>query len=335
MYANTPWSGYYNVQGAIWATAHTTQFAEPGWQYLDSSSGYMPEQGSYVSLRSPNETDWSMVVETTDAKQPQRVAFRITGGLSEGTVHVWETNSRRTFEHVSDVKTDKGAFTFTFEPDSLYSLTTTTGQAKGTAQPSPARPFPIPYSDDFESTALGRAPKFLSDQDGAFEAHPCKNRKGRCLEQVITTKPIPWSPLPDPWTLAGDVNRTDYSVAIDVLAIDSGPATVMGHIDSADVFREKKALWPSGYVFSIEPSGNWKLINSQYKKPPVTIGSGTASFNLNQWHHLELRFQGTKIVAAVDGRTVASVSDAAHAHGMFGFGTGWNRAQFDNLRINP
>jgi Glycosyl hydrolase family 59 len=51
MYANTPWSGYYNVQSTIWVTAHTTQFAKPGWQYLDSSCGFLPEEGSYVTLR--------------------------------------------------------------------------------------------------------------------------------------------------------------------------------------------------------------------------------------------------------------------------------------------
>ena len=82
MYANTPWSGNYNVQGTIWATAHTTQFAQPGWQYLDSASGYLPEKGSYVSLRSTDKKNWSVILETIDAKHPQTVSFELTGGLA-------------------------------------------------------------------------------------------------------------------------------------------------------------------------------------------------------------------------------------------------------------
>ena len=77
MYANTPWSGYYNVQGTIWATAHTTQFAMPGWQYLDSASGYLPEKGSYVTLRAPDSKNWSVVLETINATHPQAVSFRL------------------------------------------------------------------------------------------------------------------------------------------------------------------------------------------------------------------------------------------------------------------
>jgi len=225
MYANTPWSGYYDVQSAIWATAHTTQFAQLGWRDLDSSSGYLPEKGTYVALKSPNSKDWSMVLETIDAKKPQKVNFAIDGGLSTETIHIWETNVHKTFENVTKVKPKNGSFTFTFEPESIYSLTTTTGQGKGTAQPMAPAAFPLPYVDDFEKTDLRRAPRYLSDQDGAFEVQPCDGRPGRCLEQVISIKPIPWGPMPDPFTLAGDVTWTDYWVAADVHFLTDAPAS--------------------------------------------------------------------------------------------------------------
>ncbi len=82
MYANTPWSGHYDVQGAIWATAHTTQFADPGWRYLDNASGQL-SSGSYVTLAAPNGHDWSMVVETIHSKQPTSMKVTIEGSLGQ------------------------------------------------------------------------------------------------------------------------------------------------------------------------------------------------------------------------------------------------------------
>ena len=335
MYANTPWSGHYDVQGAIWATAHTTQFAQPGWQYLDSACGSLAGGGTYVSLRSPNKRDWSVVLETIAAHAPQRVSFRIAGGLAATMVHIWETNSSRTFEHVADIMPVNAAFTYTFGPDSLYSLTTTTGQGKGSAQPPPAAPFPLPYADGFDSTPIGRSPKFLADQDGAFEVHPCAGHTGRCLEQVITTPPIPWGPLPDPFTLAGDASWTNYSVSADVRFLSAVSAAIMGRIDSADVFKDGHAHWPSGYVLCVEPGGAWQLLSAAYGKPTETLASGTANFERARWHHLTLRFQGKLIVALFDGSQLAAVHDASHTHGMFALGSGWGRTQFDNLRVTP
>ena len=333
MYANTPWSGHYDVQGAIWATAHTTQFAQPGWQYLDSSSGYLPEKGTYVALRSPDGTNWSVVLETVDATKPQKVRFRLAGGLAGTEVHVWETNNARTFEHVADVKPEGGRFEYTFDPDSLYTLTTTTGQGKGRAQPPTPKPFPLPYADDFENTSPGHTPKYLSDQDGAFEVHPCHGRQGQCLEQVITEKPIPWDPLPDPFTLAGDEAWTDYTISTDAHFDLNAPAVVMGRIDSSDVFREDKARWPSAYVLRVHPDGNWELLSTEYKKPVVTLASGSTPLDRRQWHRLDLGFQGTQITAAVDGKSLSTLENTAHAHGMFGLGTEWDHVQFDNLRV--
>jgi O-glycosyl hydrolase len=331
MYANTPWSGHYNVQGAMWATAHTTQFAQPGWQYLDTASGFLP-QGSYVSLKAPDGKAWTVVAETIDAKEPQQVTFKLKGGLPATEVHVWETNAQHTFAHVGDIQPQNGEITYTLDPDSLYTFTTTTGQGKGSAQPPPDRPFPFPYSDNFESTPKARAPRFLSDQDGAFEAHPCTGRKGMCLEQVITTIPIPWSPLPDPFTLAGDVQWADYSLAADFLAGKDSSARLMGRIDSSDVFKDDKAKWPSGYVLRIDADGKWTLLSAAYKSATRTLASGSAPISAG-WHHAELSFQGAQITAACDGKVLATVSDTSHSKGMIGLGSGWSHTQFDNLAV--
>lgn len=335
MYANTPWSGHYDVQSAIWVTAHTTQFAQPGWQYLDSASGALPEKGSYVALRSTDNKNWSVILETIGAHHPQTVSFRLAGGLATTEVRIWETNSVRTFEQVGGVKPVNGEFEYTFEADSLYSLTTTTGQGKGAAQAPPAAAFPLPYADDFERTPLNHTPKYLSDQDGAFEVHRCDGRAGQCLEQVISSKPIPWGPLPDPFTLAGGAAWTDYSVGVDVHFLATAAATVMGRIDSADVFQDGKARLPSGYILRLAPSGAWELLSAEFKKPEVTLASGSAKIDLSEWHHIELRFRGRQIVASLDRAPLATVENSAHTHGMFALGTEWDHIQFDNLKVIP
>jgi len=334
MYANTPWSGHYDVQGTIWATAHTTQFARPGWQYMDSASGFLPKDGgSYVALKSPLSKDWSVVLETIRAHAPQELQFRIAGGLSSGVVHIWETNSKRTFEHVADLSPKANDFTYRFDADSLYSLTTTTGQGKGGAQPPSDKRFPLPYSEDFEHTAPSRAAKYLADQDGAFEVHSCQQRHGNCLEQVITEKPTPWGPLPNPFTLTGDSNWIDYSVDTDALLLTAKEAAVMGRVDSADVFRDDKALWPSGYILRVARDGAWDLLSAAYKAPVRTLASG--KITVGGWFHLGLAFHRDLITATINGKRLTSVHHSTHKSGMFAIGTDWGRAQFDDLTVEP
>lgn len=333
MYANTPWSGHYNVQSAIWVTAHTTQFAQPGWKYLEKSSGDLPEKGDYVTLKAPDGNDWSVVLQTIEAVHPQTVQFTIAGGLSTVAVHVWETNSQRTFEHVTDLAVQDGKFSYTFDPDSLYSLTTTTGQHKGTAQAPDAAPFPFPYKEDFENTPLFKSPRFLADQDGAFEVRKCEGRPEQCLEQVITERPIPWGPLPDPWTMAGNADWMNYRVGADVRIESVGSAMVIGRIDSANVFSDQQARLPSGYTLRLHSDGVWELLSTTYHKPTLTLAHGSTPVAAGEWHRLELVFRGETIEADLDGNALATVRDGGHTHGMIGIGSEWNRAQFDNLAV--
>jgi hypothetical protein len=333
MYANTPWSGYYRVQSGIWATAHTTQFAQPGWQYLDNACGYLKGSGSYVSLKAPSSNDYSVIVETIDATESQEAEFQVSGGLAAGTIHVWETNAGKSFEKLSDITPQNGSFRITLEPDAVYSLTTTVGQGKGTGTPPLPAPFTFPYAENFESTAIGKAPKYFADQDGAFEVAACTGRPGQCLGQVVDQRPISWGISPDPFTFLGSADWADYEVGTEAMIEERGSVSLAGRIDSADWFQDGKARWVSGYILSVQHDGTWELDSTKFKAPPSRLASGKVPFQLKTWHRLALAFKGAAIQASIDTASVASVSDDTHKKGMAGIGTGWNKAQFDNFSI--
>ena len=93
MRASTPWSGHYEVWPAVWAVAHTTQFAEPGWRYMDRACGRFDAKtwkGSHVALRDPASGDWSLILCTDNATT---VSVRIAAGLKQGPVHVWKSDA--------------------------------------------------------------------------------------------------------------------------------------------------------------------------------------------------------------------------------------------------
>jgi galactosylceramidase len=340
MTANTPWSGRYDVQPAVWATAHTTQFAQPGWQYIDSACGYLRGKGSYVTLKAPSSNDYSVVVETIDAGEPQEASFQITGGLSTGTIHLWQTKASKSFEKLSDTTPENGSFTIILEPDSIYSLTTTTGQARGSATVLPASPFPFPYTENFDGLAMGKSPKYFSDQSGAFEVTACAGRKGQCLRQVVNQHTIPsGGGTPDPFTYLGSPDWSDYKVSTDAMIEEPGYVTLVGRISadwgrSADWSQDSDVPWNSGYVLSVQQDGSWELSRKRFKTPKLKLASGKAPFSLKTWHHLTLAFKGVTVQAIIDGALVAKVTDETHKKGMVGIGTGWNRAQFDNFAVD-
>src|SRR5450756_2301158 len=110
----------------------------------------MPGGGSYVTLKPQNSSDYSVVIETIDAPSSQTITFNLTGGLSNETVHVWRTNSNSYFQQLEDITPVDGSFTITLDGQSIYSITTTTGQKKGESlNPIPSNSaFPMPYAED-------------------------------------------------------------------------------------------------------------------------------------------------------------------------------------------
>lgn len=343
MRANEPWSGHYEVQPAVWAVAHTTQFAPPGWHYLDSACALIPG-GSCVALASPEAKDFSIILETMDGRTAQTGQISVMG-LPVKQLQVWRTTQDRSFERLPDLQPVAGHYALELEPHAIYSLTTTTGQRKGTAAPPAAQPLALPYADDFSSYATGSTPRYFSDQAGVFEVVRRADGRGMCLQQVVTGEGIQWPNHkdPEPETLMGDLAWSNYVVAANICLATNGYAALWGRISLVPNNENP----PSGYRLKIDVQGGWELrcLRTTRGKLPwefhssgqtgEPLAQGRMAMAAGEWHRWELGMEGDAIAVTRDGVALARVRDATHGHGQAGLGSGWAGAQFARFEVRP
>jgi galactosylceramidase len=341
MRANEPWSGHYEVPPTVWAVAHTTQFAQPGWRYIDSAC-ILIEGGSMVALASPQDNNFSLIIETSEAKMPQQLEFQLAAPLSK-PVYAWRTSKEEQFKRIAVLHPDLGKFSLLAEPGCIYSLTTTIGQSKGVTLPPPSKVIALPYQDDFTAYRPGTTPRLFSDQAGVFEVQRCPNREGNCLREILTHDGIPWPNHPDPApeTIFGDLAWQNYCLATDVLIEPGSYVTLLGRVSVVP----NNASLPSCYCLKLDFGGSWELRNIRTEmgdKPWIFHTTGDAgpplarghlTFTGKLWHHLSLGFKGDAINAAIDGKVLVSLRDATHSQGQAGLGCGWGGASFANLSI--
>ncbi len=344
--ADSPWSGHYSVREALWGYAHYGQFCRIGWKYLSEACGHLAGGGTYVTLKSP-QADYSVIVETRDAKQDQAVTFKLAGGISSGKLCVWRSNSREQFARQADVTPVDGAYTVIFQPDSIYSLSTTTGQQKGAfGDIPPAQPFPFPYRDTFgdygQASSWGYLPHYTADIAGAFELADRPDGNGECLRQVTNLRAQNWGPEWMPTTLLGDPAWTDYEVSCNVLP-DRGAGTsgLMGRVSKSC----GKDSVPTGYFLAFSADDGWALYSTLDGKKDGPLGKQLAKGSLanpdpKAWHNLNLRFAGTTVTAFIDGIQECAISNQDCAHGLVGLvtcdqGPSRTTACFSNLIVKP
>jgi hypothetical protein len=341
--ANQPWSGAYSVGESLWATAMVTQFTAPGWQFLNSGSGYLggsESNGSYVSLKSTDGTDYSTIIETTTATSAQTVNVNVSGGLSTGTVNVWATDvnspgSGPQFAQQASITPSGGSYSLTVQPGYIYTLTTTSGQGKGTASSPRQGGLALPYSDSFDSDTVGQQPPYLAQQQGAFEVEPCTGgRSGNCLQQQAPVVPIEWDNNANPSTFGGNLSWSNYIVSADALMEQAGAVQLLGRVGTQD---SENVNYINDYYLQLSNAGAWSLVRNSASGTQTTLASGTVSApGTGTWQHLALTFNGSTITAAINGTTVSTVTDSSYLSGMVGFGTnGYQTDQFDNLSVTP
>lgn len=363
--ANWPWSGHYRLNPHVWAYAHYGQFTEVGWTYLNGGSGELAGGGSFVTLKSPGK-DYSVIIETREAKGPQQIRLEVGGGLSTQDVAVWQTTAQEQFVRLADIAPRQGVLTLTLEPNAIYSLTTTRGQQKGAFPDVPAQQaFPFPYRETFEQYARpeewGHLPRYFADIGGAFELASCPGKPGKCLRQAVPVPSHSWAPDWNPYTIIGDDQWSDYEVSADIYLNPGEVAGVMGRINHVGTGY---GFIPKGYVLQLNSAGELELtvVRGKVDKKAlvgdaeqqalikaendaneggekVLATARVPGITPKRWHNLKLRFKGDQMTGFIDGKQVVTAKDGLYARGMAGVIAGADTKKvsmpyYDNVTIN-
>ncbi|WP_168098982.1 hypothetical protein [Thermotoga sp. RQ7] len=255
---------------------------------------------------------------------------------SRKKVHVWKSTEEEKFMYSGSITPEKGTFIVEIEPFSIYSITTTTGQRKGNFEPPPSCHLGLPYYETFDEYANGSQPRYFCDQGGAFEI--CENGfRGKGLSQVITRdiRPIDWvyRKTPDPYTIFGDIDWSNYSVSCWVNLEGQNVATAYAMVGGRVIDSPCNENPPVGYYLKIHGNGFWEL-----KRYTTTLIKGTIeNFDATKWHHVKISFKDSKIEVFLDNAKLCDYFDeiGGISSGLVVLGSGYHKVRFDEISVEP
>ncbi|XP_075048571.1 galactocerebrosidase isoform X2 [Mixophyes fleayi] len=356
MTAKEPWSGNYVVSSPIWATAHTTQFTQPGWFYL-RTVGHLEKGGSYVALtdRLGNLTiiietmshDHSICIRPPLPKfnvSAQNATFQLDGSFNNlDTLQVWysklDVNATKPvlFKKTSTITVKSGSFTLELGVDEIYTLTTLkTGQKGSYPDPPKSQPFPVKYKDDFNirNPPFSEAPYF-ADQSGVFEYFTNTSDTGDhvfTFRQVLTQRPITWASDADQAiSVIGDHTWSNVTVTCDIYieTPDTGGVFIAARVDQGG----SPTHLAKGIYFWVFADGTYKVTGDLIGK--IVLLKGQSGVRVRSWHTLTLHVEGFTAYGLLNGNPLwKDVITLGPVRGWAAIGTSsLEFAQFDNFMI--
>uniref|UniRef100_A0A4W5JGF8 Galactocerebrosidase n=1 Tax=Hucho hucho TaxID=62062 RepID=A0A4W5JGF8_9TELE len=358
MTAEEPWTGNYVVESPIWITAHTTQFSQPGWTYLQTV-GHLVHGGSYVAL-TDSKGNLTVVIETMThdhsvcIRPPllpfnvtaQNVTFQLKGSFASiKELQVWQsrfdfkTKKPFFFKKLSPLKISDGSFTLSLDVDEVYTLTTISTGQKGTyPDPPTSGPFPKVYFDDFNvgksNPSFSEAPDF-ADQTGVFEYYINLTDPGPhvfTLRQVVTQMPVTWATDADQTiSVIGDYKWQNLTVTCDVFmeTVKTGGVFIAARVDKGG----QSVRSAKGVFFWVFADGSYKVTNDLVGKTVLAEGlSGTRAYG---WHTLTLTVEGDYATGLLNGYPLwKDAVVLGPKNGWAAIGThSFELAQFDNFAV--
>ncbi len=191
---------------------------------------------------------------------------------------------------------------------------------------------PLPYSDDFRYgddiiAARGGAPRFTTDQGGAFEIIPADGEY--LLTQLITpeTKAMEWGGTPNPVTCFGDDRWYNYGISakVKLSPSDKPEENYIG----AGVRCFMTCSGNSGYSVLLYEDGNWKL-----RRNTEVVAEGSADISPYEMNEISVAAEQGRVTAYINGTQVAEYADnVILCAGRAALYSSYNRNMFDRVDV--
>ena len=362
--ANEPWSGAYSLDAGYYMTLHFSRFIMPGWQFIENAcygDGKAGGDGhaivdstfNYITCKDPETGDYStVIVNNSDKTLGYDFVIKNTG-KETFPVNVYESadeydgtgnyyDSFLKCKGYVQPKEKDGEYTFSIsvKPYSMVTISTMKPDEKEyTDRSQNYALFELPYEDDFEYQTYdedylskrGMAPRYTTDQAGAFEVSSLDGNN--VLMQMITydNKPAEWGNSSDPVTTLLDDRWQNYTVSADVLLDGKKSDDSKTNYAGIGGRYNLAANDYSGYALKLTETGEVMLNKASVKLDSVQIDG----FDVKKWHNLKLEIYDNVIKAYVDNVKVLEYEDTDNVvnSGRVSLLSSYYNNCFDNLKI--
>lgn len=359
--ANEPWSGFYSLDGGYYMSLHFSRFMRKGWRFVDGACFCDGKKGgdghalvdtvySYMTVCDPETGDYSTVIVNSTAESISYNISICSLKKASATANVWETrgsdngeydeNYFRKISSISPVEKDgKHIFSITVKPFSMITISTLdTDPPKKVFQQSEI--LCLPYHDDFSYSeygddylfSRGMAPRYTTDQGGAFEVTKINGKN--VLMQMITPdiKAMEWGFTPSPTTNFGDDRWYNYEISADV-GFEKSAVPDENYVGIGLRYSHVTDCM-CGYSLLIYEDGSWKFFRNNDMKLSGNINPDKMTYNL------DISAFHEKVTGKIDGITVfeyssEQCSDASIGAGRAALYSSYNRNYYENIDILP